>query len=378
MKKKIILLSTFILIALSVSLFKNSKKYIEIDGIKYAITVNGAVASTFPSGNYTAGVDCNNARGYYDKQSSKVIIEDVTGNVSCNIAFNEVGNSDYLNNHIISLVNQTQGDGKIVSENGYRYEGKNPNNYVWFNNELWRIIGVFDSSSHGVTDTNLVKLIRNGSIGSVVWGLYSGNTITNDWKYTSLNSLLNNTYFNATSTSCYGHYSHPALTEYNIPNTCDYQDSGIKYDYRNLIANVTWYLGGGGNEGYTTYTPDNIYAYERDSSSVKSGNSFSTLARIGLMYESDYLYGVLESDCNRTTLHDGYGSQNCIAGNWLNSTGIEWLISPSGNNVWAVDGSVYVYGTTNGLGVRPVLYLNSNVYRVSGSGSLLDPYIIGM
>ena len=97
------------------------------------------------------------------------------------------------------------------------------------------------------------------------------------------------------------------------------------------------------------------------------------------MYESDYLYGVLESDCNRTTLHDGYGSQNCIAGNWLNnSTGIEWLISPSGNNVWAVDGSVYVYGTTNGLGVRPVLYLNSNVYRVSGSGSLLDPYIIGM
>ena len=24
---------------------------------------------------------------------------------------------------------------------GYRYEGGKPNNYIWFNNELWRIIG---------------------------------------------------------------------------------------------------------------------------------------------------------------------------------------------------------------------------------------------
>ena len=29
---------------------------------------------------------------------------------------------------------------------GIRYEGKNPNNYIWFNNEYWRIIGVFDLS----------------------------------------------------------------------------------------------------------------------------------------------------------------------------------------------------------------------------------------
>ena len=45
-------------------------------------------------------------------------------------------------------VYKRQGTGQVVNENGYRYEGKNQNNYIWFNNELWRIIGVFDEASH--------------------------------------------------------------------------------------------------------------------------------------------------------------------------------------------------------------------------------------
>ena len=41
-----------------------------------------------------------------------------------------------------------------------RYYGSNPNNYVIFNNELWRIIGVFG---------NNVKLIRKDSLGRFSW-----------------------------------------------------------------------------------------------------------------------------------------------------------------------------------------------------------------
>ena len=37
-----------------------------------------------------------------------------------------------------------------------RYVGKSPNNYVSFNNELWRVIGVFDGQ---------VKIIRNEVYG---------------------------------------------------------------------------------------------------------------------------------------------------------------------------------------------------------------------
>ena len=39
-----------------------------------------------------------------------------------------------------------------------RYYGANPNNYVSFNNELWRIIGVIDGK---------IKIIRNESIGNM-------------------------------------------------------------------------------------------------------------------------------------------------------------------------------------------------------------------
>ena len=78
----------------------------------------------------------------------------------CSLNFTDRTNKDYLNNKIISLSGKTSGNGSVVNENGYRYEGKAPNNYIWFNNQMWRIIGVFDSSSHGVENTNLVKIIK--------------------------------------------------------------------------------------------------------------------------------------------------------------------------------------------------------------------------
>ena len=51
------------------------------------------------------------------------------------------------------------GDGLKIDntkDQNIRYYGSNPNNYVSFNNELWRIIGVFD---------NNVKLMRKNYLG---------------------------------------------------------------------------------------------------------------------------------------------------------------------------------------------------------------------
>ena len=47
-----------------------------------------------------------------------------------------------------------------TSDQNIRYYGSDPNNYVKFNNELWRIIGVFG---------NNVKLVRSESLGSLSW-----------------------------------------------------------------------------------------------------------------------------------------------------------------------------------------------------------------
>ena len=57
-----------------------------------------------------------------------------------------------------------------TADNNLRYVGANPNNYVSFNNELWRIIGVFNNidDDTGMTETRL-KIVRNESIGTYSW-----------------------------------------------------------------------------------------------------------------------------------------------------------------------------------------------------------------
>ena len=135
---------------------------------------------------------------------------------------------------------------------GIRYDGKNPNNYVWFNNEYWRIIGVFDSNSHGQSGKNLVKIIRAEKLGGLSWDKSNNN----DWTTASLNSLLNGAYYNAQDGTnlgfCYG-YS-------GVVSNCDYRIKGIQSEYRDMVANVTWYLGGYSS---TSATAASFYSYER-------------------------------------------------------------------------------------------------------------------
>lgn len=218
-----------------------------------------------------------------------------------------------------------------------RYEGSNPNNYVWFNNELWRMIGLFDENSHGQSGENLIKIVRNYSIGELAMG-------NSYWESSNLKSLLNDSYYNASdgtnSGYCYGYKLNPTI--------CDYRDVGIKDKYRNMIKNVNWYLGRNSSVGSNySYSSDagKTYLYERRNLSTGEKASSST-SYIGLRYYSDYLYATYNS------------------GNWLGGQGAQWNLTDSG--------STYGYAT------RPVVYLDSSVYIISGTGTKTDPFILGM
>ena len=97
-----------------------------------------------------------------------------------------------------------------TTDNNLRYIGRDPNNYVLFNNELWRIIGVFNENSHGVTGQKLVKLIRNESIGRFLWdnkasgtGSSTSEYGSNDWSDSALQLVLNEgAYWNRTNGTC--------------------------------------------------------------------------------------------------------------------------------------------------------------------------------
>ena len=177
--------------------------------------------------------------------------------------------------------------------------------------------------------------------------------------------MLNEYYYGAldgTETDyCYGNQ--------NIAKAkCDYTTIGIKPDshYGKMVKNVYW------RTQPINYSamPSEIYTRE---------SSRSALGYIGLMSASDFGYSARSSYHN--TYMDGY--QTSAASNWLSGQGYEWT------NVQGVDYAVYAIFIADtgaltennahyGYAVRPVVYLDTSVYIISGDGTINNPYQIGM
>ena len=289
----------------------------------------------------------------------------------------------------------------------YRYIGAEVNNYVKFNDDLYQIIGVFDSNSTGV-NANLVKLIRARILTSMSWGVYnttasSGtySNYANDWTGSvtgvpaSANVMLNQ-YFLNSDTLTTGHTN----STYGACANWTYMDSassnknqncntivgyGIKSSLSSYIETVTWYLKGFNS---TSYTRGEFYNCERGittGDATKDGNCNSgstgtadatTSAKIGLMYVSDYAYASGNYACNNTQLVSG----NMGNRNWLYK-GYEWMIAPRGDSATyafyvSYTGGVYYNVTSYGFGLRPTFYLKSSVYVTGGNGSFSNPYTI--
>ena len=342
-----------------------------------SLKINGTEATTFPinTGSYNIDTTCSDASITYNQKTHKYEISNISKDkkATCGFNYTTKSNITYLNNYIISLAGTTQGTGQVVNENGYRYEGKNPNNYIYFNNELWRIIGVFDSASHGITNTNLVKIIRNDSIGGFIWDkTYKAN----NWANSSLYHILNDYYYNAINgtdgTYCY--------IGYGIKGNCNYIRTGLQADYRNMVQSVTWYLGGPSDYSNPVST---FYNDERDSTKKYSSNSAYVNNSIGLMYTSDYGYSVLSSSCARTTNLKSYNTNACAGNVWLKFGSEEWTVTHnSESSMYAfyinMDGEIINQLCIDAKSIRPVLYLKSNVKYINGTGTRGDPYIIDL
>ena len=240
---------------------------------------------------------------------------------------------------------------KDVGDN-IRYYGPNPNNYVSFNNELWRIIGVFNDIDDGTGKKEIrLKIVRNDYSNSVQW---SGNG-TNEWTTSSLKDLLNldtsgNFYYTLTQTS------------------------------KNMISNAVWYLGAASGS-YSYLYADQYYKGERENAPFYPDRSESWTGKIALIYASDYMYSSDLSKCNDA----GWGSNsNCVNLAWVANGGYDqWTITPYGGN-YEVD-MIYSNGTVGNTqsGVfssgyyRPVVYLKSTVQITGGDGTQSNPYILG-
>ena len=261
-----------------------------------------------------------------------------------------------------------------------RYYGSDPNNYVSFNNELWRIIGVFG---------NNVKLIRSEKLGDLSWDS-SEESINegwgvNEWSTSALKNYLNTMYYGGTSVTCYN-------AKNKQTTTCP--TNKLNTESKTLIDYYTWKTGAI-EMSKRTNTPA-FYKSERGNVTGKICNGGSacndTVERttewpgyIGLPYATDYAYASGESICETNMVkQDSSNTYICKNNNWMFKPNTwYWTLSldayPSASRgVWLVHGvgSVANNNAAYGGAIFPAIYLKTDILIKSGTGRSNDPYIL--
>ena len=311
---------------------------------------------------------------YFRKQTFSDAIQ------SCNdTAANCLNNNANLNTVELAYDNTT--------DNNLRYIGANPNNYVQFNNELWRIIGVFNNIDDGTgTKEARLKIIRNEPIGKYSWDNKASGTGSseheygsNDWSDSALQIVLNEgAYWNRTSGECpYG--------QNGATTSCDFSATGLTEEAKSMISNAKWNLGGLSS---SSNIPLNFYTSERGTE-VYSGRPTEWIGSIGLMYASDYGYATSggsttnRETCLNTKLTSWDDYDDCFNNDWLYRVSSQWTLTPFSSNsyyVFYVDsyGNVNSYNAYSRTAVSPAIYLSSNVKISGGEGTESSPFTLSL
>jgi len=342
--------------------------YLYFDIVKNDITIaisTDGVEGTMPtSTKYTNSATCSSGNITWNDKYHRIEIGGLGSTPSeCNIAFTkDTSTKTLLRSEVESKY--------TTNAKGYRYSGTNPNNYIWFNDEMWRIIGSIPTcltASCGSSE-RLVKIVRRNSIGTLD---FDATNSTNVWGDSSLYGLLNNHYYASSKESLNGQ-QHPGCSSNTKPSKCDYTENGILSTsyYGKMVKKVFW------NTGISpaSQTPADAYTNERKTQ--------TTQGYVGLINPSDYGYAVssnyqgynlswyMESAITENNwLYDRGSLYEMVASDYTGSTMVHY-VAYAGHSIHT--------SLTGGLNILPVVYLDSSVYIISGTGTESDPYIIGM
>lgn len=292
----------------------------------------------------------------------------------------------------------TSGDGLYEDqyEDGrYVYRGSEPNNYIQFNNELWRIIAketdgtykiirdeilpqnanytpmAYDVENHRLTENN--TYCTNPQWGCGVFAAVSGTFQTPDGKYSgtvtedsSIKEYLNNTYYptlNGTAkTQVQSHTFNIGSVQFldvsgndsiqkNIAGEKMYQWTG------NVgLVNVSDLLRASTNIACTSAT-DEMNAVMQEVRKETCGSYLTTMSPI-----NEELGGI------------GYWTMNAFSAESDDDSDYVWGAAfAQGVGGFGNDNA----GNDNNNGARPVLYLKSDIEITGGDGTKGNPFVIG-
>ena len=280
----------------------------------------------------------------YDNKTSGLKSIDVQGAIDelyneCSSSMAVTGGSGLLDK--VDIV--TSGDGLYEDEyeNGrYIYRGADPNNYVLFNNQVWRIVSIENDGT-----IKIVNTMPYPENGNWIWG----GSNTTDWSSSSIMERFNSTEFK----------------------------NAVKFDL-SKIDNHTWGI------GTITYNNNDL------ADQINDENSKTWVGQIAFISVTDFIRANSDvNNCGTFYLID-QNRVRCNSTNWMVTAFYEdgyklgvWTISWIERN----DGLQYVgyiqhlnpgsigltYVTRKSAHYHVALYLNSSV-KFSGTGTSTDPY----
>ena len=283
---------------------KKQKKFIIITSLSLLLFLCVGYAAFQTNLNITAKGNIKQRKGYE-------ILQEI-----CNT---EIGNG---------LYKDIYEDGRCI------YKGSNPDNYIIFNNETWRILSVEADKT--------IKIIKNESIGNMSWDM-SGSS---SWSRPSdLNTYLNNAYLDMIITN------------------------------KNKIVNHSWNIGN-----------FDIYGNENFSESINNENQIQINAKVGLISATEYIRTNSDNNgCGNFILNEANFS-DCKNTNWIYSIA-------HGNQFWTIsvlsdingpslrvmsinsEGMIEEMFPNSSFSIFPVTYISSDAI-LSGTGTESNPYII--
>lgn len=291
-----------------------------IIGIIAGGSISVIAATYFPSNevkydNSVSGLQSTNVQGAIDELYTVCTYE-------------PTGGEQILEN--VDIV--TSGDGLYKDEYEDRnfYRGVNVNNYITFSGETWRILSIEGDGR--------IKIVRNAIIGDRAWD-NSAYGINRWARPATLNTYLNETYKNT-------------LTD------------------KDKIAPSTW------NIGSVDSNDKNL------SSSIAAEKSSTWSGDIALITATEYT----RSNSNTSgcgNVDQICGSVYCDNTTWLYLNEFWWILTPvfdSADSVFMADrtggGQLTESESYYSFGIRPTLYLKSDIKITRGDGSQSNPYII--
>ena len=265
----------------------------------------------------------------------------------------------------------------------YYFKGANPNNYIEFNGEVWRIMSINSSGNLKIIKEDRIDLTGYSGVNSS--DSYKGRFDASGATGRRLSGYCSNSYAQQ-----YGCNAWAAMSSFANTGTGNYYSSGVvtadselntylNTTYKSSLSdlsyvqtNMTW------NVGHAGVYNDTLSVSELENME----KAYTWIGDIALPTKSEYIRAHGNTDCSNVKyLYDNRQNDTCKTTNYLYKSDYwYWLLSPPSAVAYSVffAGSGFVSSTdAKDLygSARPVLHLKSDV-KLTGEGTLADPYRI--